>query len=369
MKFFFVKTITVCILLVLSLSSFAQGLPEQYREEFPLSFPIRLEQRLEIKDYIDILTRENAEKSNAMFLPDFSSVEAYSSSLPPYRDMLGDYFGYPPSKAKSGHISKFLKVGEDQYSDIYRVWIEVMEGVHAYGLYLLPKNLKGKAPMLVAIHGGGGNPEAIVGLDTRVNYHMFGHEAVKRGYIVWAPALIMYSNYSGDTIVPGAERATMDAQLKFLGQSMIGVEIHKIIESTKTLMEEREEIDSERVGMTGLSWGGFYTIYTTALCPFIKAAAPSGYQRDSESDLMTLSKDYRGMANYQAIGLICPRPCMVQMGIEDGVFDFEGAKKEALKAAEIYEKLEVGQNFIFQDHPGGHEYNNEQLFAFFKEYL
>jgi hypothetical protein len=43
---------------------------------------------------------------------------------------------------------------------------------------------------------------------------------------------------------------------QFAGTSMIGVELQKIIESTKALIKERPEIDPERVGMTGLSWVG-----------------------------------------------------------------------------------------------------------------
>lgn len=51
---------------------------------------------------------------------------------------------------------------------------------------------------IIAQHGGGGNPEAIVDFDTRINYYSFGPEAVKRGYIVWAPDLTMLSGYGGN---------------------------------------------------------------------------------------------------------------------------------------------------------------------------
>ena len=66
----------------------------------------------------------------------------------------------------------------------------------------------------------------------------------------------MYSNYSGDTTIPEASRDILDKQRKLLGSSIIGLEIHKIIESTKILIKERPEIDATNVPMTGLSWGG-----------------------------------------------------------------------------------------------------------------
>ena len=231
-----------------------------------------------------------------MFQPDFFSVADYQNSLYPYRQQLGKYFGYPPPKAIKGKVTKFEKTGEDKYCVLYRVWIEVIEDVHTYGIFMVPKNLKGKAPLIVAIHGGGGNPEAICDLDTRINYHSFGHEAVKRGYLVWAPGLTILCSYGGDSNIPGVSREIFDKQLNILGSSIIGLEIHKIIESIKILINERPEIDAKNIGMTGLSWGGFFTMYSAALSPFIIAVAPSAYFRNSEADLKkTINTEFHGI--------------------------------------------------------------------------
>jgi hypothetical protein len=379
-KFFIGKLLITWLLVTVSMVSQAQKMVEQYREKFSESYPIRKEQHLEIKAYIDKLVEEKIGESLNAIEPDFFSVENYVSSLYPYRLKLGEYLGYPPPKAIEGKMSRFEKAGEDKYSVIYRVWIEVIEDVHTYGIFMVPKKIKGKgkAPLIVAIHGGGGNPEAICDLDTRINYHSFGHEAVKRGYLVWAPGLTMLSAYGGDSSIPEVSRESLDRSLKGLGSSIIGLEIHKIIESTKVLIDERPEIDANNVGMTGLSWGGFFTMYTTALCPFIKAAAPSAYFRDTEAELYkTLNTDskssqnysLRGMGHFQAIGLICPRPCMVQMGENDGLFEMEGARKEAKRASIFYEKLGIGDRFSFNAHPDGHEFENESIFKFFDKYL
>jgi hypothetical protein len=360
-------------------SSIAQQIPEQYREPFSNSFPIRKDQHLVIKAYADKLLEENIKTSLLSFKPDYFSVDDYSSSLYPYRKRLGDYFGYPPPKAKDGKISKFLKIGEDAHCTIYRVWIEVIEGVSAYGLYMVPKNLKGKAPLLIAQHGGGGNPEAICDLDTRINYHSFGPEAVKRGYIVWAPALTMNCGYCQDPEIPGADREILDRRLQFAGTSMIGVELQKIIESTKALIRERPEIDADRVGMTGLSWGGFYTMYVSALWPFIKVAIPSANMRDYEVELRNAVADtssippdrllFSGLGNFQAIGLICPRPCMIQLGEADILFNLEEARKESAKASQFYEKLGISDRYEFNVHPAGHEFDIPSIFKFFDKYL
>ena len=357
----------------------AQEIPQQYREDWSVSWPNRKAQHLELKAYVDKLLEEDIQKSLEVFKPDFSSIDKYKSSLTPYRKVVGDFYGYPPPKSKEGKITEIIKVGEDVNCTVYRVWVEVIDGVKAYGIYMVPKKLKGKAPLIIAQHGGGGNPEAICDIGTRVNYHSFGQEAVKRGYIVWAPALAMQSDYAKDQDIPGANRELLDKKLKFAGTSIIGVEIQKIIESTKTLMRERPEIDASRIGMTGLSWGGFYTTYTTSLCPFIKVAVPSAYIKDSETELKKAVADdskmppdrliFSGVGHFQAIGLICPRPCMVQLGENDGLFSMDEAKKEAARSAEFYNKLGIGDKFEFNTHKGGHEFEINAIFRFFGKYL
>jgi len=355
----------------------AQEQNEQYKEAFTESYPIRKEQHLEIQSYLQNLLSNKIEYSLNKFEPDLSNIENYENSLTPFRIQLGEYFGYPPPKSTRGKISRFEKVGEDKYSNIYRVWIEVIEQVHTYGLYLLPKNHAEKLPLIVAIHGGGGNPEAICGLDTRINYHNFGFEAVKRGYAVWAPGLTMLSGYSKDPKIPGVSREILDEQLSLIGSSIIGLELHKIIESTLTLIQARPEIDANKIGMTGLSWGGFYTMYSAALAPFVKVAVPSGYLRDSRKDLESMLEvdskssiySFKGFGHFQVIGMICPRPCMVQMGKNDKLFDLEGAKKEVDRALSFYKNLGIPEKFVFDVHPGGHEYENDAIFKFFEEYL
>jgi dienelactone hydrolase len=309
--------------------------------------------------------------------PDFSSVEAYTKSLAPVREQVRTFFGRPPG-AKEGRITKFEQVGEDRHCVVHRVWIEVIPGVEAYGLYLVPKQRAAKAPLLIAQHGGGGNPEAICDLDTRDNYRGFGPEAVKRGYIVWAPGLAMRSDFSGDPEIPGASREQLDQKLKQGGTSIIGLELHKIIESTRALIKGRPEIDPERVGMTGLSWGGFYTMYVTAVSPFIKVAAPAAFFKDYD-DILVRAKDGKarspdreltgGLSHAQAIALICPRPCLVQMGEKDPVVPIAGARKETERAALFYQKLGLADRYEFQVHDGGHVYDTKAILDFFDRQL
>ncbi len=82
--------------------------------------------------------------------------------------------------------------------------------------------------------------------------------------------------------------------------------------------------------MIGMSYGGFYTLYTTALEPRIKAAVVAGYFNDREA-ILDDSEPY-GLFDWRfpdSLGwlrdpniaaLVCPRPLLVEDGEYDQIF-------------------------------------------------
>ena len=358
-----------------------EKLPEQYHERFSESFPIRKTQHQELNAYLDRLIAESENQSQSFFSPDFSDVNAYESSLKPLRKQFHGMLGYPPPAVKVNPIPRFEKIGQDRYADIYRVWVEVIEGVEVYGIYMVPRNLNGNAPLLIAQHGGSGCPEAICDLDTRVNYHSFGPEAVKRGYIVWAPFVLMRVTYGDDPNIE-EDRYFQDRKARLVGTSIVGIELYKIVRGLEALLTARPEIDPDRVGMTGLSYGGFYTLYAMAASERIHAGVCSGYFRIADTEPLQIPKVdpvrgadrryFNGLNTFglvEVVGLACPRPLMIQNGRNDSVIPIEGAWRGAPMAAAFYERLRLADRFSYFEHEGGHEFHNESLFGFFEEHL
>ena len=353
----------------------AEELPEQYREPFSESFPIRRQQHLELNAFLDRLIQESEDRSLVFFDPDFSGVDAYERSLAPFREQFHRMLGYPPPKFKREPVPRSELVGRDKVSDVYRMWTEVMEGVDVYGIYMVPRNLKGKAPLLIAQHGGSGCPEAICDLDTRINYHSFGPEAVKSGYIVWAPFVLMHVSYGGDPAIE-EDRHFLDRKARLVGTSVVGIEVHKIVRGLEAILRARPEVDAERVGMVGLSYGGYYTLYTMAASPMIKAGVCSGFFHILSPGVNPVKGSDRRFFNImntfglvQTVGLICPRPLMIQNGREDPVIPIEGARRAAPMAASYYQKLGIEDRFTYFEHPGGHEFHNESILDFFGRHL
>ncbi len=100
---------------------YAQELPEQYREKFSDSFPIRKQQHLDLGNYVDRLIAERIQKTLTFFKPDYSSVDCYLNSISKYRKEYFKTIGYPPPYEKVGSLEMKL-VGEDRYCKVYRVW-------------------------------------------------------------------------------------------------------------------------------------------------------------------------------------------------------------------------------------------------------
>lgn len=60
---------------------------------------------------------------------------------------------------------------------------------------------------------------------------------------------------------------------------------------------------------------------------------------------------------------------MIQMGLQDTLFDIEGVRCEAKKAASYYNSLGVGELFEYVEHDGGNVFDNESVSQFLKKHL
>lgn len=121
-------------------------------------------------------------------------------------------------------------------------------------------------------------------------------------------------------------------------------------------------------------------MYTTALWPLIKAAAISGNATNTriESEKTLDPELFRKLSSsftpfnfgyFQVIGMICPRPCLVQLGENDPLHAIKDVYEEMNRAASLYKKLGISDRFEFKPHSGKHEFEKESIFDFFKVYL
>ena len=149
------------------------------------SNPLRVEQAQELDAYIKTM-KADPQRLKGLLAADYSSPEAFAASALPYRRAFAGSIGYPPPGNVPDSAPTFEPMGEDALGTYYRARIAVLPGVHAEGIYIVPKGLKGRAPLIISMHGGGGSPEVAL-FNGGANYHDMVRGGVKRGYVVFAP--------------------------------------------------------------------------------------------------------------------------------------------------------------------------------------
>src|ERR1051326_2665006 len=243
--------------------------PPLYEDNVAASNPLRAEQAKELDAYITALKADN-NRLHALFTPDYSSPRAFKASAKRLRQKFMESIGYPPPGKPDAEPPTFTQIGEDSLGIYYRAKISILPGVHADGIYIVPKGLKGRAPLIISMHGGGGSPEVAL-FHGGANYHDMVRGGVKRGYVVFAPQHLFQADG-----FPADIRNQIDKRARMVGTSLTAVEIAKITRSLDVLLK-RPEVDPKRVAMVGLSYGGYYALVTPALEPRIKVALSSCY--------------------------------------------------------------------------------------------
>jgi dienelactone hydrolase len=348
----------------------AGGQGQYYDEDISTSDPIRTEQARELDSYVEYLRHDDA-RMKALFTPDYSSVSAYEASAKRLRKKFAESIGYPPPGAPGPEQAVFTRIGEDAIGIYYRVRIPVLPGVHSVGIYIEPKQRVGRVPLIISMHGGGGSPEIAL-FHGGSNYHDMVRGGVKRGFAVFAPTHLF--NAKG---YPGDIRNRIDSRLRLVGTSLTAIEIYKIAHALDVLLK-RPEVDPRKVAMVGLSYGGYYTLVTTALEPRIKAAVSSCYFGVQEGrygrDELTVPSDFQFMDRFsllqdpEIVALICPRPLEIQAGSSDDYDHREPGRQIAPRAAEYYNQLGRSSDFRFLVFEGGHEFNDASAWEFLKQH-
>ncbi len=160
-----------------------------------------------------------------------------------------------------------------------------------------------------------------------------------------------------------------------------GVELWNSIRGLDLLCE-REEVDSERLGVTGISGGGAYSWYVAAADPRIKVAAPvcgtstveshlAFRTIDGHCDCMMPINTYR--QDFHDIGaLIAPRPLLVASAERDQLNVIESVRQNYKYLEHIYNLYDAPESLNLMETPGGHSYHEtsrKAIFSYFMQHL
>lgn len=315
----------------------------QERENFGNGYRIKYLHGLET-----LVQRRKAEaKDNRVrFLKDISeNREAYCRQ---YKDMLGWPLNQPAQSVLSVVENPMYR---DEEVEVVRVQLEIFEGLFFYGILLRHPGQK-SLPLVISQHGGYGTPELCSSFFDSENYNDMSLRVFRKGVNVFAPQLALWKV---DRFGPNNQRDDIDRQLKQLGGSVTALEIYGIQRCLDYL--EKQDYCNGRFGMVGLSYGGFYTLYTAAAEPRILAALSSSHFND-RMKYNWPSKNFFNAANTfcdaEVAMLVLPRYLAIEVGDNDGLFDADSARAEFARL-EAYAGDEK-DHFRFHVFQGMHEF-------------
>ena len=275
-----------------------------------------------------------------------------ASNREEYRKKYFDMLGWPLNEEKKPIISVTEnKIFEDEAREIVRMQFELFEGYKFYGILIKHKSEKA-LPLVISQHGGWGTPELCSSFFGSANYNDMSLRLFNRGVNVFAPQTLLWKK---DVFGPDNNRNEIDNMLKQLGGSIAALEIYSIIRCIDYF--EEQDFCDKQFAMAGLSYGGFYTLYTTAADTRIKAALASSHFND-RTVYNWHDKVWFGSGetflDAQVAALVCPRFLRIEVGDNDELFDASLAQKEYEILKDYYS--ESKENLQFNVFKGVHEF-------------
>jgi dienelactone hydrolase len=258
---------------------------------------------------------------------------------------------------------------------------------------LLPKNAPRPLPVVVAFHGHGYGVKDIVGLwqdgnerDTPDGYHKdFGVALCRRDFAVACPEISCFGERQSDfshlnTLLGQEIPGTCDhtARLAFhLGGSVVGLrafDARRLID----YLETRADLDISRLGAMGISGGGMHTLFSTALDERIRACVISGYFSTFKDSILAMHhcacNFVPGLAQfgemYDIVGLVAPRPMLVEAGTYDPIFPLDAVQRSvAIARSKVYALWNAAEQVETDIFEGRHQISGHRAYDFLWEKL
>ena len=331
-----------------------------YTESPTAAAPYRARILTETAVYIAAMRADADARRAAYFAPDTASPEAYAASLAPYRRELFAMLGRPLTEVPDAAPALVERTLLDDADDgrLERIVIECVPGLCSCGLLFTPKT-PGPHPYVTALHGGLGTPEIVSSVYPSANYNDLV-QRIRRatGAIVWAPQLILWDEKYATCDEEKQNHIQLDYHLKQVGGSLAALEVFKLMRSVDWLCANLP-IDPARMGIAGLSYGGFYTLLTAACDVRYKAALSSGFFNDRYAHCWGDWHWFDSASRFldgELAALVCPRALCIEVGERDNLFRPEPARALAAKVADIFVRIGCGDSFRFVVHPCTHEF-------------
>ena len=292
-------------------------------------------------------------------------------------ELRGDPLPLPPL-----HIEEIRQTESEDHVR-HHVMIESVLGSKVPAYLLVPKGLSAPAPAILALHGHfTAGKERVAGVspgpEDPADAGDYGLAMARAGYVVlcmdwwgWNERKEEGYDFGGRDICNVKHNAAV-----FYGVSLLSLCLSDAQRALDALVA-RPEVNPERIGVMGNSFGGRMSMYVSVFDPRIRAAVCAGCLscfRERSLALRTCGAQYfPGLLQWgdvqELFSLIAPRPVMIMSGSEDALIDPGWAAKMKPIIRQAYHALGADENIVFHDFHGGHVLPIPPAQAWFDKHL
>jgi len=309
-------------------------------------------------------------------VPDFrvpTSKTAWERQRKQVRAQLWQLLGKLPPRPKRPAVQTLGRQDRGDYL-LEKFQFDNAAGATVPGWLLLPKNTARKAPAILYCHWHGGQydvgKEEIFG--TNATPVAAGPELVKRGYVVIAIDACCFGERNGQgpggrAEKGGAGEMTASKFNLWFGRSLWGMIVRDDLIALDYLCS-RPEVDSTRIGVTGISMGATRTWWAMALDERLQAGVAvcclTRYQNLIAHESLNNHGIYYfvpGLLQHfdteAIVALAAPRPLLFLSGETDSGSPVDGIRVIEEKVARAYALYGAEQDFQSVIYPDvGHQY-------------
>ncbi len=260
----------------------------------------------------------------------------------------------------------------------WEIRMDVRPGVFAHGFLLLPKDLKPgeKRPLVVVQHGLNGRAEVMFeGTPGRERdiYRNFGAQLADLGFIVFSPQH------------PYVDEFRHLVRLA----NPLGLTLYSLIRAQNTVLLDwlvtLPQVDADRIGYYGLSYGGKTALRIPPFDPRFKVAVCAGDFNEWIRKLTSVEAPYSYMytheyelpewnmaavANHAELAMLtAPRAFMVERGHRDNVGVDEWVSYEYAKVRRFYDESGIGDRTAIVFFNGPHRVDGPAAIQFLRKFL
>ena len=262
------------------------------------------------------------------------------------------------------------------------------DGVPTVSVHVLrPTRSPGPWPVVLCVHGHGPfGHDAVAGKDddpavvkaiAESNYD-YARQLVREGFLTAAPCLTPFGRRLGDRAAYGNQDpcAVTFIRMQLLGRVLIAENLRDLI-WTINYLQSRGDVQAERLGCVGLSYGGRMTMLTAAVDPRVKVAVGSGalnvMQERVTGHYSCGAQVIPGLLQYGDVpeigSLIAPRPCLWEVGQQDKLIDARWAKIAMERMQRAYAACEASDNLRVASFDGGHRWSGLEALPLLRKVL